>query len=314
LEKTIGYCDHLHLIWHGGEPLLVGSTFYREIIEIENEYSSRIKITNSIQSNGTLLNQEFASILYSAGFQIGFSFDGTTNDVTRGNTDLTLRGINIARLNNQRISIIKVMLKEDLDNIRSIYSYFKSMNADVKMNPLFRCELVSDGMLYNASQYVAAMRELFCEWICDDACSIRVDPLETYIALLTGKGNRDCSHGSCLTKFLSINHNGEVYPCSRYFPPDFSFGNISNIGSISDVFSSSGFIKIVSSAIERRKSCSEQCDYFQYCQGGCNHDAFIEGSIEETGFFSCLVFKGLFGYILDYFSSIDYHEIVNKRA
>ena len=95
LEKIVDVFPAVHFIWHGGEPLLLGDKFYSDISKIEDSYASSIKITNAIQTNGTLLDENFINLLDSLDFQIGFSFDGESNNKTRGFTHETLSAMEL---------------------------------------------------------------------------------------------------------------------------------------------------------------------------------------------------------------------------
>lgn len=306
--------SHLHLIWHGGEPLMPSISFYQKIMSIEESFASNsFKITNSMQSNGTLLTPDFSDFLTSNNIQLGFSFDGATNDAVRGKAESTINGMQLMREHNKRIGAIKVMLKDDLTDIISVYNYFKSISCDLKLNPLFKCELVQPDMLYTPQEYAEALKKLFYYWVNDAECNIIVNPFNEYLALLSGTGKRTCSHSSCMTKFLSIDHNGDFYPCSRYYPPTMCLGNIKNISKISELFQSEAFISLLSSAITRRETCKNNCMLFPYCQGGCNHDALTDGHLDKSGFFSCLVFKQIFPIIKNYFESTEISCIKNPQ-
>jgi len=314
VEKVIGCYEELHFIWHGGEPLLAGECFYKSIIEIEKSYADRLKITNSMQTNGTLLTPNFANLLIDNGFQIGFSFDGTTNDKTRGRTCDTLAAMELVRQKGKRIGAIKVMLGDDLkeENIIATYDYFNEKKIDIKLNPLFRCELVEEEELLSPQEYADAIIKLFEHWRMDKDSDIRIDPIENYLALFNG-GRRDCSNASCLTRFLSIDYAGDIYPCSRYFDREYCLGNIMSFATISDAFQSEGFKKILCAAVERRNDCLEECAYFSACQGGCNHDAMIEGKLTTNGFFSCVVFKKLYPYFDEIIKSGALEKSENPR-
>lgn len=319
LEKFIQCCtrdyESLHIIWHGGEPLLPGLEYYKKVIEIENKYKNEIIITNAVQSNGTLYDEEYAEFFSEHQFSIGFSFDGPTNDLSRGLTDKTLKAFEVQKQINKPLSSIKVMLRPDLKNIISLYEYYKGINANVKMSPLFNCALVDENkLLYTPQEYTTAIEELFNVWKNDENCNIRVDPIESYISLLASGQKIECCYASCMTKFLSMDYKGDIYTCSRYFPPEYCVGNVLNYESFSELYDSENFRRIISLAIARRDACKTYCDLFNFCKGGCNHDAFIEGDMSKNNFFSCQVFKSVFPIIRNYFNEVSSSgEYLNPR-
>lgn len=317
IEKTIKDYDHIHFIWHGGEPLLAGLEFYRNVVAIEKKYIEKynICITNAIQTNATLLYDQYTDFLLDHDFHIGISFDGMSNERMRGLSDKTLESIEYLQKRNVVVSAIKVLINEELEDITDVYNYYNRKKMDVKISALFDCKLVSENkLIYSSEEYISAMIELFMFWVNDEQCRIRVEPFESYLSLIVGNIRRECSHGSCMTKFISINHDGDIYPCSRYFPKEYKIGNIDRISHIKEIFESVEFTNLLKLSIERRKQCITQCDLFPYCQGGCNHDALVEGDISKNGFFSCKVFKALFTYIRYYINDIDTSTLKNERA
>jgi len=315
IEKTVKDYNNIHFLWHGGEPLLAGINFYENIIKIEKKYSTKIIISNSMQSNGTLLTSKFANLLLDNGFQIGFSFDGQSNEINRGLTCETLRSMELIRKTGRRVCAIKVVLNEDMlnENIIAIYEYFKEKEIDLKLNPIFKCEIIKPESLLSPHAYTDNIIKLFNVWVNDVNCHIKVDPIENYLSLFRGK-HRDCSNASCLTRFLSVDYIGNVYPCSRYYNSEYCYGNIMTYSSIKDAYQSEGFKNVLISAIERRNFCINNCIYFSACQGGCNHDAMIEGKLTENGFFSCLVFKRLYSFFNEAIENGILEKSKNPRA
>ena len=319
LEKCVGLYKTVRIIWHGGEPLFVGKTFYEQVIQVEKkiEATTGICITNAIQTNGTLLTSEIYNFLKQEGFTFGFSYDGSTNEYTRGLTSKTETAFELLKNDKQKVSTIKVLLNDDLNNIIDVYKYYRDNGLNVRLNPIFHCELVDEkGLSYSLQEYCKAMLKLFEYYIHDSNCNIRVDPFESYFSIMC-KGeafHRICNHASCLGQFLCMNSKGDIYPCSRNFPEDFCLGNISKLNNISDVFESDAFKILVEKAVRRRRKCIDTCSLYKFCLGGCNHDAFMDGDIENNNFFSCLAFKAIFPVIRDYLENIScLEEIENRR-
>ncbi len=313
IAKTVGQYDYLHLIWHGGEPLLAGLPFYKKALEIEQKFKGEIEITNSIQTNGTLLDEATVGLLVNNHFSIGISYDGVTNEQNRGSTAATERGIALVKDEKGSASIIKVMLKEDMQDMRSLYERFKKKRLNIKLNPVFSCELVEQSELCDPQEFATAMKELFDMWVDDESCNIRIATLENYMAMAYGYAKKDCNHSSCLTRFLSVDPNGDIYPCSRYYPEEFCLGNLSEMDNITDCFKSTAFERLIKGAISRREKCKQTCDLFLYCQGGCNHSAISETGLENNGFFACTLFKEIFPYIKERACQVPQSEIKNPK-
>lgn len=308
LKKVVGNHEEIHFIWHGGEPLLPGIEYYQRIFALEKEFSRKIRITNSIQTNATNITDEFAKLLHINKVNVGVSFDGKRNENTRGGSLKTLNGIEILKRYESRIPVIKVVVKEDIGKFINEYIYFNSLKLDLKLNYLFTCDLQNVKNHYSIERYIEEMRKLFLYWYNDKKCCIHLQPFEYYIAMLKGLPNRECTNASCLLSFLSMDYDGNIFTCSRFYENEFCYGNIRNIKNISEIYDSKGFLRILESAVVRRQKCSEACSLYKYCQGGCSRDALIDCGGRENNFFSCALFKEVFRFIQQYCKE---HNTVN---
>lgn len=151
LEKTVQSSSldksenkTIQTFWHGGEPLLAGIDFFRKIIEIENRFTE-VAFENRLQTNGTLLTDEFATFLVEHGFDLGFSLDGPEDlhDLQRrykssnkGSFKETLRGIELYReiSDTDHFPIIAVITRDSLNRVDDIYDFFAELGAKVQLD------------------------------------------------------------------------------------------------------------------------------------------------------------------------------------
>lgn len=138
IKKTI------QVYWHGGEPLLAGMDFFRKIIEIENRFPE-VAFENRLQTNGTLLTDEFAAFFVDHGFDLGFSLDGPEDlhnlhrqykGSKKGSFKATMRGIDLYRhfAESDQIPIIAVVTRDSLDRVNDIYDFFAELRARVQLD------------------------------------------------------------------------------------------------------------------------------------------------------------------------------------
>jgi uncharacterized protein len=135
----------VEVFWHGGEPLLAGVEFFREMIRLQSRIPD-VTFKNHLQTNGSLLSGEFASFLVQNAFQVGFSLDGPKeiNDIHRRAAnaqksafDATMRGIeNYLRHapNGGRPPIIAVITRQSINRAAEIYAFFKELSAEVQLD------------------------------------------------------------------------------------------------------------------------------------------------------------------------------------
>ena len=135
LKKTIPHFEHVDFLWHGGEPLIAGLDFYRKAVELQKKYAGNTcTVTNKMQTNCILAEGELLDFLVRENFSFGTSLDGITNDLSRGNTDLILQGINNIKNSDKSCNSILVFTSLNCDLMIECYEYFKEKEISFKFN------------------------------------------------------------------------------------------------------------------------------------------------------------------------------------
>lgn len=294
--------NHINIIWHGGEPLVVPLTYYEEIYDYCKKKNALF--TYSMQTNGTLLNQENIDFFKANKTNIGISFDGLGNENTRSHTKETLKGIALLQKNNYYPGAIIVINGDNVNNLIEEYEYFKSLNLSMKLNPMFNDGAAINNALYlNADDYINNFIKLFKYWYRDNNCNINVTTCEELISLIFNKHSYVCTHNSCLGKWLCLDSDGEIYPCDRLCTNEYSLGNIDNINSINEVFLNDNFLKLLKYSVARRNECIKNCKYYKNCYAGCNSNAIL--SQENNYNQSCYIQKAILQEILNYLNNLN---------
>ena len=285
---------NIAVIWHGGEPLCCGLDYFRKAMEIEKELISvmGVQIDNSVQTNGTLIDNEWVKFFVKNNWKVGVSFDGVDNDKYRQLTGKTLAALDLLKKNNVKHAVMAVV-SEGYD-LQANYDYFRERKLDFEFSPLFSEGAGKD--LNASATFAEECNKLFDRWLFDtEGVSVRL--FYAYTALAIGSPYRMCCHGSCLTKFLGISPDGTLYNCSRHSVMDYPFGNVDDMCAISEAFNSEGFYALLKGSVERRRKCKESCDLFKYCGGGCTDVAIIENGLAEIPTESCQTFRTIFTHI-----------------
>lgn len=127
--------DPIVLVWHGGEPLTAGIDKFKKIMEIETNLKKKydVQFVNSVQTNGTLINKEYADFFKENNFIVGFSLDGPKfiQDLNRYNKngkssfDATMRGIRFIKESGIYVNAISVISDESVDHVDEIYAFMR---------------------------------------------------------------------------------------------------------------------------------------------------------------------------------------------
>jgi uncharacterized protein len=327
--KPEEYSVYTNLIWHGGEPLLMGQEFYENIVLIQKEMETpNFKFDNSMQTNGTLLTEEYFDFLYKNKFGLGLSLDGPKhlNDLTRvykdGSSafDDIMRAAEIMKKKGDKPGFISVITSKNVNNLEEIADFFKEKKYGVKLNPLIPSgvALENEDLSVTPKEYGKNMSNLFRKWFSNNEKDYaKIDTFKDIIKSFIDAKPYGCDHNqTCQDTFISLGPNGDVYPCGRFDGiEDFILGNVHK-NSMDEIMNSP-----VKEALRDRykslKSSCSSCNIEELCNGGCMHNAYLAGDIMKKDPF-CASNKLVFGAVKEemtkYLKSIGAKEYGNKEA
>jgi uncharacterized protein len=147
------------------------------------------------------------------------------------------------------------------------------------------------------------LNELFDHWVNDTNGNINISYFKHILNFILLQKKSVCTYTSCVGRWIGVHHDGEVVPCNRFFPKEYSYGNIWDYDDIGEAFESEGFKKLIQQAIIRRKKC-QSCEIYNFCNGGCNNVALNENGIENNGGRTCRILRGVYRHINDFLDSI----------
>jgi uncharacterized protein len=283
-------------IWHGGEPLIAGLSFFKKAVEIQNIYRLKgYRILNAIQTNLTLLNDKFIDFFLENEFGVGTSLDGNKylHDKNRNNSfDRVYNNLMIAKQRGLHVGVICILSKETIKYIDEIYYFFRNNNFDFTLSPVIPNKRYMENIL-TPEEYYNALKRLFELWYYDSECRIRVNPCGSIIQSILLKGiNLSCIHSeNCLNHFMTFLPNGDVYPCNRFTDySDFYIGNICS-DTFSNILNSERRKKLTNRVANNIPECTN-CEYKAYCKGGCmNHAYEFYGAVNKPDYYCKSFFR-----------------------
>lgn len=311
MKITLPFYGNVSFIWHGGEPLSMGLNFYKKVIELQEYYRKKcdVKVSNNIQTNITLLTEEMAEFFVKNSFTIGSSYDGIFNQKTRGQSENILNGVGIYKNAGGRCGMISVVSNITVNTLIESYNYFKSQKLNYKLNPYLGTD---EELMLDYDRYTQAMIELFNYWAFDTDTPVNISSFGVYIDYILLHRKHLCTFTSCLGKWASVNYNGTIKPCNRYFPDEYSYGNIFDYNSFDEAFNSEGFRRLITKAIDRREKC-KSCDLWEFCSGGCNYIALNEcNGVENNGGNHCQFSLTMYKHIENFLEDNKDNKKLNK--
>jgi uncharacterized protein len=286
LEKTARYAGEqgfrqIHILWHGGEPLLAGLGFFREAVQILHGLAPDLKFRHYLQTNSLLLDYDYCAFFRDHDFQIGISLDGpqVLHDSMR--IDADGRGSHAAVLGKVRLleeqgvstGFNAVVTKRSLGQEKSIYRYFQGLGYGFRVNPMIpgRHPESSAPYLLQPGEYGAFLCRLFDAWTDTERQRVTVSPLDLYLEAILGSAPYECQQQkTCVGSHLGVRPSGEVVPCSRFETQP--LGNIHD-SEIRELVALP-FCGDMRRRAETLADC-HTCRHWSICHGGCPLNALV---------------------------------------
>lgn len=296
----------LEIIFHGGEPLLVGAAFYREALAVLGEGLAPRPVRFALQSNLWFLNDELCELFREYDVGLGTSLDGPEpiNDEQRGAGSFvrTLQGVERARRHGLRVGAICTFTRQSAYRVSEVFRFFSEYGLDFSIHPAVPIKAgTSDNWVLSPGAYGDVILTLLEEYL-SHPHPIRVRTLDTLCRSIATKRAGMCTFGECLGEYAAIAPNGDIYTCQRLVGGhEYRLGNI--MDPISNGDESSRGIPPALTAWQSgvQRECAE-CPHWLYCHGGCPFNALVAsaGGADSVGRDPyCPAYKRAFDTILD---------------
>jgi len=277
LQTTIDFfCSHqndVEFTWHGGEPLLAGMEFYREVSKLQKQWISRgKKISNFIQTNGSLVDDEWAELFKEIGFFVGVSLDAPASVHNRlrtfgcGTSSLSyvLRGISKLIEKNIFNGVICCVGKRNFNKPREILDFF--LDQGIKSIKFLRIK-GDEQEAISASQYADFLFQIFNLWIEIDNPDLEIRDIKSIVDILLGGEFRECTFTGRCDQFATVYNDGSIFPCDRFInEPRLRFGTV--FEPYTKVLIGENFQAFLAEMRVTKELC-HGCCWSSLCNGGC---------------------------------------------
>jgi serine-type anaerobic sulfatase-maturating enzyme len=308
--------------WQGGEPTLLGLEFFEQVVRIEQKYKKATqRIENDLQTNGTLLNDDWARFLRQNKFLVGLSIDGPEelHDTYRIGTDgkPTFNKVFAAAqlLHRHRVPfnsltvVNRVNARKPLD----VYRFLKNEVRPRQMQfipcvepTVFRTvaprewepdrlpvlgssaahpgnpdSVVTDWSI-DPDHWGYFLCKVWNEWYRRDIGKVFVNLFETAVAQWMGREAQLCIYHELCGKGVALEHDGSIYSCDHYVYPEYKLGNIMQTSSSRLVFSEQQKRFGFAKFTSLPKRCGD-CKYLFACNGECPKNRLIRTPEGEIG-------------------------------
>ena len=296
--------------WHGGEPTMLGLDYFRKILEIQKPYSTnKRRIINGIQTNGTLLNDEWCRFLAEHNFSVGLSMDGPgemhdSHRMTRDGKPThkqVMQGYNLLVEHGLTPDILCVVNAHNVQSPDEVYGFFKQIKAKyIGFLPLVEHRPGSDKGVSDATVPAEAFGTFLCrifdEWKNLDTGNIKVQIFEETAKTALNQEHELCIFRKTCGDVPVIEHNGDFFSCDHFVDLEHQLGNIGDTPLI-ELLESPELIAFGQKKYDSLPDYCRTCEVLAMCHGECPKNRFIKTPDNEDGLnYLCAGYKHFFNH------------------
>lgn len=319
VRKALEYGEtQVGFAFQGGEPTLAGLDFYRKLVELQQKLNQkRVAISNSLQTNGMLIDTDWAQFLAENRFLVGLSLDGPKdiNDLNRsdaqgkGSYNRVAKTVKLFNQHQVEYNVLSVVTKPVARHIGTVYQFlvkqgFRYLQFIPCLDGLGE-EPGHNPYSLTAELYEDFLKRLFDLWYRDFQNGLRISirMFDNILQSLLGYPPESCDMKGHCSANLVIEADGSVYPCDFYVLDQWKMGNI-----VDNDFAEMLQSEIVQAFVTVSKGIAVQCgecQLYPVCRGGCrrHHEPIADGRISQKNYF-CSAYQGFYQYALPRFREV----------
>ena len=283
--------QHVNFMWQGGEPTLLGIDFFRKAVEYQQHFAEGKQISNSFQTNGIALNNQWMEFFKAHQFLIGISVDGLAEIHNKYRISVNgqptfervAHAIELLKTYQIDFNTLTVVNQQNWDKGKETYQALKALGSTFMQfipivevanystqrtnyapNKNFRMAPFS----VPAEGYGQFLLDVFAQWVKQDVGRIFINTFDSLLGQWLGYPSSSCVHQETCGRSLVLEANGDVYACDHFVYPDYKIGNV-NEQSLKEIVTSKKQIKFGQAKRETLTKECHKCDVRMICHGGC---------------------------------------------
>jgi uncharacterized protein len=304
--------------WHGGEPTVLGLDYFRKIVALQRKHQpTNRRITNGIQTNGTLLDEDWCRFLAAEGFAVGISLDGPQelHDLYRVTKDQkstyekTVRGYKLLQQHQVLSEILCVVNAHNVQCPLQVYRFFKQLKAKyMSFLPLVEPQPDAQGGVSRRTVPPEAFGVFLCtifdEWMSQDIGRIKVQIFEEAARTAFGQEHTLCIFRKTCGDVPVIEHNGDFYSCDHFVDAKHHLGNIQETH-LGELLESPAQRVFGQAKLDTLPHYCKVCRVRDMCNGGCPKNRFLQTPDDEAGLnYLCAGYKRFFSHCQPFIAEI----------
>lgn len=304
--------------WQGGEPTLAGLAFYKKAIELQKQYGQGMRVSNALQTNGVLLDQEWLEFLHEYHFLVGISIDGTQHVHDRyrlshngkGTHTLVEKSAQALLATGIEVNALSVVNDYSVQWAAESYNYLKALGFQyLQFIPCVETDQENSRIPASFSVSSEAYGEFLCQifdlWAADwqggkPTTSERM--MDNMLGIYLGLESSECTFRHACGDYLVVEHNGALYSCDFFVEDAWHLGHLRDEKSLEEILNSRRQ-EMFGTMKNRLPEKCRRCDYLQLCNGGCTKDRLRDPRDRRLNHF-CAAYKQFHSYTHERFKSL----------
>lgn len=326
--------------WHGGETLMRPISFYQKALDLQRKYGRGRQIDNCIQTNGTLLTDEWCRFFKENNFLVGISIDGPQefHDEYRRNRQglpsfhKVMKGIELLKKHQVEYNAMAVVNDFNADYPLEFYRFFKQIDCRyIQFAPIVeRLSQHADGTTLSPpelqtgettglapfsvspDQWGTFLCTLFDEWVKTDVGEYYIQLFDSTLANWVGEQPGVCTLAGTCGHAGVMEFNGDVYACDHYVFPAYKLGNIQT-HTLTEMMYSEKQLRFGNDKHDKLPGQCKACEYLFACHGECPKNRFARTEDGESGLnYLCRGYRKFFFHVAPYMDFMK-KELLNQR-
>jgi len=297
--------------WQGGEPTILGREFFKKAILLQKEYCTPgMAIQNTIQTNGTLLDDEWCEFFRTNRFLVGISIDGPqelhdacrTDPTGKGTHERVIMGLDLLKKHHVDFNILCTVNAVNGDHPLEVYRFLRDEAGArfIQFIPVVERDCQTGKVTplsVGPEQYGTFLSEVFDEWVQHDVGTVFVQHFDTALANWYGEPHGICVFSPTCGGAMVIEHNGDVYSCDHFVDQDHLLGNILVVP-LTELVNSQGQRQFGHDKREKLPEYCRKCPVLFACRGECPKNRFVVTPDGEPGLnYLCEGYRMFFSHI-----------------
>lgn len=324
--------------WHGGETLMRPVSFYKRALELQRYYAGGRQIDNCIQTNGTLITEEWCKFFKENNFLVGVSIDGPQefHDEYRKTASggpsfqKVMKGIQLLNKYGVEWNALAVVNDFNADYPLDFYHFFKEIGCHfIQFTPIVERKVSrTDGLTLapgmeeggelldfsvTPEQWGTFLCEIFDEWVRNDVGDYYIQLFDATLANWVGQVPGVCTMAEECGHAGVMEYNGDVYSCDHFVFPEYRLGNLGE-RSLYELMNSEKQKEFAKNKKKRLPQQCLECEFLFACHGECPKNRFVKDEYGNPGLnYLCKGYKMFFDHVAPYMDFMK-AEFLAERA